>query len=396
VQSLLSRVALIFFVYFLIQTSFVALTTQPAEGDSLYYHLPLAQHFLDGSFIRAEYGDKIHYYFPAASESLLAGFMALRIPLNLYNVMAIISLFISGYQLAVTYRLQKSSALLYGVSIALVTTVSRWALAQTVDIWLAVYFLQALRLLHQRLTSHHDYLLLGVWLGLLVGSKYSGLGFAAMLGVVYWQQWLRSLSFSKALVLGIPFLLLGGFWYIRNWVVVGSPFYPLPFLFVTGIEDLSFMSVTVGKAILQYPVSMFNAFLSEYMVWALLVVLLVVLLAFPSVRKYMAFPEWKLLFLGLLNLLVFLALPSGDSYQLHVSQFRFSYVVFMPLMLLIFILAEKSNYLKNLSIVAVANLFLLPSLAYYPKLLFLYVPLALIIFNWEQGLATLRQHQVQK
>lgn len=378
----IGRVALIFFLYFIIQSLYTGVTTTPSEGDSVYYHIPLAHHFLDGGFIRADYGDKFHYFFPASTETLLSILIVFGLPLNIFNLLAMVCLFLSSYRLGLRVNLGTSLAVIFGVSVSLVMTVSRWALAQTVDIWLAVYYFLSLQILLKKKIETLDYLWLGIAMGLLVGSKYSGLAFTAILGIIFWRKWFHTLTIKKVVLFLIPFLLVGVSWYVRNWVAVGNPFYPLHTSLFPGLPGL--IPTQVGDAIVAFPISMLNAYISEYMVWSVLVVLLFFLLLLPKIRNRVTSLEWSLLGLSVGNFMVFLCLPSGDSYQLHVSQFRFSYVVFMPMILVLFILAKKLKLEKVLGVIALANLFLLPPLAYSPKLLFVYIPLATVVFFWEE------------
>ena len=66
--------------------------------------------------------------------------------------------------------------------------------------------------------------------GLLVGIKYYALGYAAVVwgvtGIVWQTRGVRSVI-TGWMVWACGALLLGGYWYLRNFAVTGTPFYPL-------------------------------------------------------------------------------------------------------------------------------------------------------------------------
>lgn len=76
-----------------------------------------------------------------------------------------------------------------------------------------------------------DLVLAALALGLLAGVKYYALGYVAVAGtatVVLVGRTRGSGGLRKALVVGLGGLsLLGAYWYLRNWVAAGSPFWPL-------------------------------------------------------------------------------------------------------------------------------------------------------------------------
>jgi hypothetical protein len=62
-----------------------------------------------------------------------------------------------------------------------------------------------------------------------------------------------------------------------------------------------------------------------------------------------------------------------------VSSLRYSYPAFIPLILGTFLLAAQYDAAELLGYIAVGNMLMVTSLAYYPKLVLAYVPLALIL-----------------
>ena len=81
------KIAVLLFIYFLLSFSYSGITSKPSEGDSLAYHIPIAKSVLDASvFSPSREGYALGFY-PGSAEVILAGFMFLNLPLNLYNVL---------------------------------------------------------------------------------------------------------------------------------------------------------------------------------------------------------------------------------------------------------------------------------------------------------------------
>lgn len=371
--QLLTKISLIFFLYVLVSYFYAGITTRPTEGDSLAYHIPIAKSIVNGSFLHPKYTND-HEYFPGSFEVLLAGFILLHIPLNIYNVLAIIVLFFAAKYLGSVFGLKQDYATIFAVTICTLNTILRWATSQTVDIWLGVFFLLALALFKKPQKSLWYFLLLGISLGMLIGTKYSGPVFAALLFVLFIKSFLGNLNLRRFIVFILPVAVLGIFWYIRNYYAIGNPFYPFDTPFFKGIKGNPILQFPIWKAILTNPVSMLNAFFGEYMLWAITVFLVPVVYAYSVCKKQHVDQIKHLLILSVCNLVVFLLLPSDTSYQIHVSQFRFAYPVFIPLILCAFILAKEYKKEEALTFLSLGNMFTVPTLGYHPKLLFFYLP----------------------
>lgn len=388
----------IVFLYVLLSSIFTAVHYLPTEADSLYYHIPLAESFLQGNFVAAQYGEKIHMYFPAATEALLAVQLALGVPIGFFNVFGLLALLGSCYLAGRAYDLEKDASLTFAATVSTLYGVVRWVHAQTVDIWLAAYYVALLALLKKPQKSWGYFLNVGILLGFLIGSKYSGplfaVGLCLVMGQSFWQLLKPSmlstenilnhnytaaavsLMWLKVSVAGAFTLLIGGFWYLRNWLVMGNPVYPLNTPFFLGVEGNEIIAVTVWKAFLLYPGQMIDGMISEFMIWP------VVLLGMLVYRT----PTWRplcpLLFLALCNFIVFLFLPSGDSMQLHVSQYRFAYVVIIPVILAFFIAAKKIHtFAEVLPIAVFSNVLVITTFAYRPKILIIVTLLYLVVKN---------------
>jgi hypothetical protein len=376
----LAKVTLIFFLYILTYYFYIGLTGKPTEGDSLAYHIPIAKSIADGSFIHPHYTFD-HDYFPGSFESILAVFMILHIPLNLYNVLAIILLFFATRSLAVLFGLSNDFAIVFAVSICTLNVVVRWATAQTVDIWLGVFYVFALTLLLNPQHTLRYFFKLGLAFGMLVGTKYSGVLYVCALLAVYLKNVVQYVTLKRLIVFSLPVIILGLFWYVRNYFAINNPFYPLDMPFFKGLKGNPIIQIQVWKTIVQYPGSMFNAFLGEYMVWSISIIAVPLLCMYHVLTKQTGKlkPMTQLLIVSLVNLLIFLLLPADSSYQSHVSNLRYAYPLFIPLLLSVFLFAKEYHKEEAIALVSIANMITLPSLQYHPKLLVLYVPLVFVV-----------------
>ncbi len=283
------KVATFIFLYILFYSIFTGVTTVPAEGDSLSYHIPIAQTVLTGEFLHPHY--KLLYehkyawdrmYFPAASELILALFLLFHVPLNLYNVLAWVLLLISGYLLARSYKLDSKFALIFAFTICTLNTVLRWLNSQTVDIWLAVFFMLSLALLQKPKGTIFYFVKLGFVLGMLFGTKYSGSSFAIVLLILYGFSLLKYINLQKFIGFAIPFSLLGVFWYLRNYLATGNPIFPVGVSYIRGGQV---MGIQVWQSFLHYPVDMFNSLILEFRIWSSVLLVPLLYLGYIIFRK---------------------------------------------------------------------------------------------------------------
>ena len=195
---------------------------------------------------------------------------------------------------------------------------------------------------------------------------------------IYRANFIRNLNFIRFVIFTIPLTIFGFFWYIRNYFATGNPFYPMDSFLFKGVP--TYPGYFVWQSIIQKPMSVFNALISEYMIWGFLI-LLPVLFLFKSFKKIKMKDEIsKLILLGIFNFIIFLLLPSTVFYQTHVSVFRYAFVVFIPLILSVFLLAESIKSEKIIIITAFTSFLMIISPKYHPKLLFLILPIALYLF----------------
>src|SRR3989338_5743730 len=213
------RVFLLIFLFIILQGFYAGITSSPKELDSVMYHIPIAKSYLTGDIFSSPKSPILHRFFPGASEGILALFILFHVPLNLYNVLGVLCLFFTCYVLGKRAGLSKDMSVIFAVSFSSLTAVTRWMNVQIVDVWMAVFYSIALALLIKPERNVSYFLKLGIVIGMILGTKYSGPLFIAILILFFGKNTLRFLSFQKAFLFLIPVFILGLFWYLRNLIV---------------------------------------------------------------------------------------------------------------------------------------------------------------------------------
>ena len=291
------------------------------EGDSLAYHIPIAGMMEDGGWMDRKNFKLPFYYYPAMGETLLAGWMTVGLPANWFNLAGWVVLAGVVYRLGRVMGLEKETATVAAAAMVMWPSVIRLIPTQTVDIWVGVWWGAALLQLtinNSKFTTKkqiYNLIWTGVYMGMLAGTKYSGPAFAAIL-IVFFRDKLR----NHVRYWLVPLVLIGGFWYARNWILTGNPVYPLDVSWL-GWRGESGLTVFTGKplwTLIDSPGLMAEALVSEYLVWAGLLLL-------PLVVRN----RW--VWLGLVNFGVYLLLPSRP--ENIVSDLRYIYPAMIPLLL---------------------------------------------------------------
>ena len=120
---------------------------------------------------------------------------------------------------------------------------------------------------------------------------------------------------------------------------------------------------------------MFNAFFSEYKLWFLAIVAAPLIL----LKEKKMTDTNKLLLLGLVNFVIFLFFPTDNHTWIMVSSLRYSYPVFIPLILGIFLYFYKKEKMDLLSYFVIANMLGVSAISYQPKLILIFLPLAALL-----------------
>lgn len=229
------------------------------DYDGLAYHLVVPRNYLQAGRIRP-YPGEAHFNFPLTVDLLYipAVSLGLESAAKLIHLEFGVLLGLGVYTLA--QRLLKSRkgawlALLVFAATPVIGTVGGYA--HTDLGWAFFEFLAAYTLLCWLKGEEEGWLVLsGVFAGLGLGSKYLGLPVLGVLGLVLLIQrglaarrpWRKALG--NGLLFGLTALVVAAPWYLKNWLWLGNPFYPLWFGGVGWdayeAAKLSFMGVSYG------------------------------------------------------------------------------------------------------------------------------------------------------
>lgn len=379
-----AKICLLIALYFLSYYLYVGIQNPvPELGDSWDYHIPIANTILDGRFLHPSHFRLPQWYYPGSSEAINAVFILLGIP-TLSNIFATVVLFFCLWKLGTVFNLKYYYALTFALTFVTLNVILRWLNAVSVDVWLGAFYALAIILLERPKKDVWYFVKLGAVIGMLIGTKYTALVFVLVLAVFFFKKIFPLLTISRILAFLVPFSFFGLFWYIRNYIFVHNPFYPLNMFGFTGPNI--FGNFTVWNVGLAYPSTMVNAAFGEYKLWLFSIIVAVCVLVYRFLIK----KQWRsdqittLFLLGLINFLLFLTFVTSPQSWIMVSSFRYSFPVFIPLILGIFLLAQKHKKEELIGYIAIGNMIAVLSFAYYPKLVLFYTPFALLIFSFLQ------------
>jgi dolichyl-phosphate-mannose-protein mannosyltransferase len=177
--------------------------------------------------------DECHASFPANVETLFAGLTTLggtRAP-EFFALLAYGLLLLVAAGFALRMGLDSSGAWWAAALVATMPVVYRGSYGGFNDAVLAGFLLLALRLAFDARETR-DYLLPGLFAGLAMGTKYTAIItfllilLCALLRLASRRPGERELVFRGSLLFAIVAALIASPWYLRNWLVLGSPIYP--------------------------------------------------------------------------------------------------------------------------------------------------------------------------
>jgi hypothetical protein len=240
------------------EVALVGIGEFPADWDSLAYHLPIVDHWIQSGNLANQ--QCAFWYVPGNNELLafwFAGLFSGDFWIQLNNVPVVILLVASLLAIAEMFCLTSAAKVFLVLSCISCETVFRQLVSAENDLAVGALFISGLAFILKscfdgnrragKQSSPHSWfhanpypLLIAMSIGLLAGIKYYAVGYALLLGLVaIVVLGLKSgfRAFLQTTMLGLSgFLLLGGYWYIRNATLAGSPLFPKGFEQI-GIPD---------------------------------------------------------------------------------------------------------------------------------------------------------------
>lgn len=381
----ITNIAIIIALYYLSYHIYSGiLNPNPPLGDSWDYHIPISQTIIDGRFLNPQNFTLNQWYYPGSAELLNVFLILFRLPLSFSNLIATVILFFALFKLGRVFNLEKYYSILFALSFVTLNVVVRWLNFALVDVWVAVFFIFSIILLENPKKSISYFLKLGFVLGMMIGTKYTAVIFILPLIVIYFPKIFRFINLKNIFLFLIPFTIFGLFWYFRNYIYTGNPFFPLVFLNFPAVEI--FANYRVGSVFLMHPVVMLDSFFAEFKLWSFALPFAAGYLIYKylKVKDYKLDDISKLFILGIVNFLLFLNFPTSEEPWIMVSSFRYAYPAFIPIFLAIFLLAKKYKKEELLGYFTIGNMIFVTSLNYYPKLTLIFIPLSFLIFYFMQ------------
>ena len=218
----------------LIAELYAGLASPPLNGDDLGYHLPLAVTWLQTGNLFATRAP--FWFYPGMSELfvfwLLAPFhndLFISFQNWPFLTLALVSIYALARRAGLSVAWGIYSALFFLGIRALHFQMN----SQNNDLILAALFLAAVSMLlvYARAQVVGSLVLVGLAMGLMIGVKYNGSYYAALLLVAYvllaGRRQRLGQTVRHLLLMVVIAGLLGGLWYVRNWIIAGNPLTPL-------------------------------------------------------------------------------------------------------------------------------------------------------------------------
>lgn len=361
------------FLYFTILLLIRGITTLPIEGDSVNLHIPIANSIISGKIIHPNINTDIFY--PAATELILATFILLNIPLNFFNVIGLFLIFIFSFVLGKNAGLKNYMSLWFALSIFLLNGFSRWSLTQKPDILMLLFLIFILIFCFKKKLNNLDYLLLGSASGFFIGSKFTGIVILFLIFIFFYKHFLNKINLKKTIYFLVPFILFGVSWYLRNYLITGSPIYFQGYSATGESANSGLLAWPAWESIINFPKIMINAFISEFMLWGFAFFIVPIFVYFKRYDKSISEIK-KLVLISILFLIVYLFLPASDNLTQMIGSMRYIFPSVYLIIFSSFLIAEKYNLNNLVVLISFSNIILLILPSYHPKLVF---PILLIL-----------------
>ncbi len=367
---------LVFFIVTLVSLLLKGIHTLPAEGDSVNMHIPIAKSILSGNFFYLDKNGDIFY--PAATETLLSLFIVLKIPLNLFNVIGIIFSFVFSVILGIKVGLEKKMAIWMGLSIFFLYGISRWSLTQKPDIWMLNFFILILIFYFIKVKRDIDYFWFGISAGAFIGSKFTGPVFMFVTLIFFHSKFFTGINFKRIIFFIIPVFMIGVFWYVRNYIVTGNPFYFQGYSATSLSTSDGLLAWHAWQSILFHARDMLDALISEFMLWSVGIILVPIFALIHREEKKMKIII-RLAYVSILFFIIYLFLPASDNLTQMIGSLRYVFPAIYLIILSIFIIGAKYKINDFIIAITFSNIVVLMLPEYHPKLIFFIFPLLLLL-----------------
>ncbi len=212
-------------------------TPPPPGGDAFIYHLTFPASWLQEQrifYVQLPYGAQAASYYPLNTELF---YLWLMIPwhddfmINIAQIPFWIACAAGVTALALETRLHRTGAVAAGALVFLIPgfvqqcTVARVDIAFSAWLVLAIYF--AYRWSATRKAAH--LILFAAAAGMLAGTKSIGLIYLPIPALIFLAslRGRRARAIADIIICTAVALATGGFWFLRNWILLGNPMFPL-------------------------------------------------------------------------------------------------------------------------------------------------------------------------
>jgi hypothetical protein len=220
----------------------------PDDWDCLMYHIPMIDEWLQA---RRLYAPQSSYWWQPGISELIGLWIVAPYSgdflIGLNNLPTIVLWTAACWSIAVTLGQTSFWANLTTIAVLAIHTTIHESDDASNDLAVVAFWTSALAsaLRYCKSDRISDAVFCGLSLGLLVGVKYFALGYAGVLWIGVLAATVLRRGVSRAvkphLILTISALAIGGYWYLRNFLVSGSPVFPLGWTGAT--SDLRYPSV---------------------------------------------------------------------------------------------------------------------------------------------------------